>query len=102
MVDVRIKNIEESDADTLLSEDMSFQGTMSLSRPAMIKGQLAGKIESDSNVFIEKEADVKADMLKLSFMLALIERAKKDPVIGRRKSAVIEETTWAIIKIVEL
>ena len=62
MVDVRIKNIEESDADTLLSEDMSFQGTMSLSRPAMIKGQMTGKIESDSNVFIEKEADVKADI----------------------------------------
>ncbi|MBO7047326.1 MAG: polymer-forming cytoskeletal protein [Spirochaetia bacterium] len=62
MVDVRIKNIEESDADTLLSEDMSFQGTMTLSRPAMIKGQLTGKIESDSNVFIEKEADVKADV----------------------------------------
>ena len=62
MVDVRIKNIEESDADTLLSEDMSFQGNMSLSRPAMIKGQMTGKIESDSNVFIEKEADVKADI----------------------------------------
>ena len=62
MVDVRIKNVEESDADTLLSEDMSFQGTMSLSRPAMIKGQVTGKIESDSNVFIEKEADVKADI----------------------------------------
>ena len=62
MVDVRIKNIEESDADTLLSEDMSFQGNMSLFRPAMIKGQMTGKIESDSNVFIEKEADVKADI----------------------------------------
>ena len=46
MVDVRIKNIEESDADTLLSEDMSFQGTMSLSRPAMIKGQLASYIKT--------------------------------------------------------
>lgn len=62
MVDVRIKNIEESDVDTLLSEDMNFEGTMSLSRPAMIKGQVSGKIESDSNVFIEKEADVKADV----------------------------------------
>ena len=62
MVDVRIKNVEESDADTLLSEDMSFEGTMSLSRPAMIKGQVTGKIESDSNLFIEKEADVKADV----------------------------------------
>ena len=62
MVDVRIKNIEESDADTLLSDDISFEGSMTLSRPAMIKGQVTGKIESDSNVFIEKEADVKADV----------------------------------------
>lgn len=70
MVDVRIKNIEESDADTLLSEDVSFQGTMSLSRPAMIKGKMTGKIESDSNVFIEKgayvNADVKADELSVT------------------------------------
>ena len=62
MVDVRIKNIEESDADTLLSDDMSFEGSMKVSRPAMIKGKMTGKIESDSNVFIEKEADVKADI----------------------------------------
>ena len=62
MVDVRIKNVEESDADTLLSDDMSFEGTMKVSRPAMIKGQVIGKIESDSNLFIEKEADVKADV----------------------------------------
>lgn len=47
-------------------------------------------------------ADVNAEILKLSFMLALIESAKKDPVIGNKKSAVIEETIWAIIKIVEL
>ena len=62
MVDVRIKNIEESDVDTLLSEDMNFEGTLSLSRPALIKGQVSGKIESARNVFIEKEADVKADV----------------------------------------
>ncbi|MBO7431201.1 MAG: polymer-forming cytoskeletal protein [Spirochaetia bacterium] len=62
MVDVRIKNIEESDVDTLLSDDMSFEGSIKLSRPAMIKGQVTGKIESDNNVFIEKEADVKADI----------------------------------------
>ena len=53
MIDVRIKNIEDSDADTLLSEDVDFQGNMNLSRPAMIKGQVTGKIESVSNVFIE-------------------------------------------------
>ena len=90
MVDVRIKNIEESDADTLLSEDMSFQGTMSLSRPAMIKGQLAGKIESDSNVFIEKEADVKAD-------IKANELSVKGNLSGSVQAAVIELGSSAVV-----
>ena len=62
MVDVRIKNIEESDVDTIISEDMVFQGNIKFSRPAMIKGQVSGKINSDNNVFIEKGASVKAEL----------------------------------------
>lgn len=62
MVDVRIKNIEESDADTVISEDMVFEGNIKLSRPAMIKGQVSGKINSESNIFIEKGASVKAEL----------------------------------------
>ncbi len=89
MVDVRIKNIEESDVDTLLSEDMSFQGTMTLSRPAMIKGNLAGKIESDSNVFIEKEADVKADV-------KANELSVKGNLSGSIQAAVIELGSSAV------
>lgn len=89
MVDVRIKNVEESDADTLLSEDMSFQGTMSLSRPAMIKGQVTGKIESDSNVFIEKEADVKAD-------IKAEELSVKGNLAGSVQASVIELGSTAV------
>ena len=89
MVDVRIKNVEESDADTLLSEDMSFQGTMSLSRPAMIKGQVTGKIESDSNVFIEKEADVKAD-------IKADELSVKGNLAGSVQASVIELGSTAV------
>ena len=89
MVDVRIKNVEESDADTLLSEDMSFQGTMSLSRPAMIKGQVTGKIESDSNVFIEKEADVKAD-------IKADELSVKGNLTGSVQASVIELGSTAV------
>ena len=89
MVDVRIKNIEESDVDTLLSEDVSFQGTMTLSRPAMIKGNLAGKIESDSNVFIEKEADVKADV-------KANELSVKGSLSGSIQAAVIELGSSAV------
>jgi len=62
MVDVRIKNIEESDVDTVISADMVFQGNIKLSRPAMIKGRVSGKINSNGNVFIEKGASVKAEL----------------------------------------
>lgn len=89
MVDVRIKNIEESDVDTLLSEDMNFEGTMSLSRPAMIKGQVSGKIESDSNVFIEKEADVKADV-------KAVELSVKGNLSGSVQASVIELGSSAV------
>ena len=89
MVDVRIKNIEESDVDTLFSEDMNFQGTMSLSRPAMIKGQVSGKIESDSNVFIEKEAEVKAD-------IKADELSVKGNLSGSVQAAVIELGSTAV------
>ena len=89
MVDVRIKNIEESDADTLLSEDMSFEGSITLSRPAMIKGQVTGRIESDSNVFIEKEADVKAD-------LKADELSVKGSLSGTVKASVVEMGSSAV------
>ena len=89
MVDVRIKNIEESDADTLLSEDMSFEGNIRLSRPAMIKGQVTGKIESDSNVFIEKEADVKADV-------RADELSVKGNLSGAVKASVVEMGSSAV------
>ena len=89
MVDVRIKNIEESDADTLLSEDMSFEGNIRLSRPAMIKGQVTGKIESDSNVFIEKEADVKADV-------KADELSVKGNLSGAVKASVVEMGSSAV------
>ena len=89
MVDVRIKNIEESDADTLLSEDISFEGNIRLSRPAMIKGQVTGKIESDSNVFIEKEADVKADV-------KADELSVKGNLSGAVKASVVEMGSSAV------
>ena len=58
--------------------------------------------KESENITTFLTAVVNPFMLKLSFMLALIERAKKDPVTGSRKSAVIEDTICAIMKIVEL
>ncbi len=47
-------------------------------------------------------ADVNPEMLKFSLMLPLKQSAKKEPVIGSNKSAVIAEIIWATKKIVEL
>ncbi len=60
MVDVRLKNVEESDVDTLLSEDVEFSGTAKLVKPAMIRGKIDGEIISSGNVYIEKTSEVKA------------------------------------------
>lgn len=62
MVDVRLKNVEESDVDTLLSEDVEFTGTAKLVKPAMIRGKIEGEINSSGNVYLEKTSDVKADI----------------------------------------
>lgn len=62
MVDVRLKNVEESDVDTLLSDDVEFTGTVKLVKPAMIKGKVEGEIVSSGNVYLEKSSQIKADI----------------------------------------
>ena len=90
MIDVRIKNIDESDADTLLSDDMSFEGNIFLSRPLMIMGQVKGKIESDSNVFIEKDAEVRADIIAK-------ELSVKGTMDGSAQASIIELGSSAVV-----
>jgi cytoskeletal protein CcmA (bactofilin family) len=62
MADLRIKTIDESDLDTVLAEDIEFEGTIEFSDPLLIKGSAKGEIRSESDLFIAGSATVAADV----------------------------------------
>jgi cytoskeletal protein CcmA (bactofilin family) len=60
MAEVNIKSAEESGIDTILSEDIDFTGELTFKNPLMIKGKFNGTIKSSSDLYIGKDASVKA------------------------------------------
>ena len=62
MAEVNIKNVEEADIDTVLSEDIDFSGELTFKKPLMIKGKFSGTIKSLSDLYIGKNAIIKAQV----------------------------------------
>ncbi len=62
MSEISIKNVDESEVDTILSEDIDFTGELSFKKPLMIKGKFKGEIKASSDLYIGKEAVVKAQV----------------------------------------
>ncbi|MCL2793264.1 MAG: polymer-forming cytoskeletal protein [Spirochaetaceae bacterium] len=62
MAEVNIKNVEEADIDTILSEDIDFTGELTFKKPLMIKGKFNGTIKSLSDLYIGKNAVIKAEV----------------------------------------
>jgi len=61
MSEFRYKHIEESDLDTLMAEDVVFEGKMTFTDPLMIKGQLKGEVQSETgDLYIGEDAVVDA------------------------------------------
>ena len=56
-------DFEESDFNTVMASDISFSGKIRFTKPFMIKGQVSGKIEADSDLVIAQDAVVKADIV---------------------------------------
>lgn len=54
--------LDEEDFDTILSEDISFRGTIRFSKPFMIRGCVTGSIDATSDLFIDTDAVVCADI----------------------------------------
>lgn len=59
---IDLVDLDEEDYDTVLAPDIFFSGTIQFKKPFMIKGQIEGKIVSDSDLSIEENAVVKADI----------------------------------------
>jgi cytoskeletal protein CcmA (bactofilin family) len=60
MAEVRIKDIDEHEIDTILAEDIDFEGHLTFKKPLMIKGKFKGEIRSSSSLYIGEKAFVEA------------------------------------------
>ena len=53
---------DEDDFDTVLERDITFTGNIRFSKPFMIKGKMSGLIEATSDLLIDTDAEVDADI----------------------------------------
>ena len=60
MANMRIRNIDEADIDTVLAEDIEFDGELVFHDPLLIKGNFSGEIRSSGDLFINDSARVEA------------------------------------------
>lgn len=54
---------DEEDFDTVLASDITFKGNISFDKPFFIKGRVAGHIKSASDLLIDTDAVVDADII---------------------------------------
>jgi cytoskeletal protein CcmA (bactofilin family) len=60
MSDMRIRNIDESTLETVLAEDIDFDGEIHFTEPLLIKGNVKGKVTSNTDLYINAGASVEA------------------------------------------
>ncbi len=60
MPEVRIKEIDEHEIDTILAEDIDFEGHLTFKKPLMVKGKFKGEIKSSSALYVGENAYVEA------------------------------------------
>ena len=62
MAELRVRTIDESELDTVLAEDIDFEGSISFTRPLLVKGAVKGEIQSESDLFIAESARLEANV----------------------------------------
>ena len=60
VTEVRITKVDENEIDTILAEDIDFEGVLSFEKPLMIKGRFRGEISASGDLYIGPEAVVEA------------------------------------------
>ena len=60
MSDLRIRAIDESTLQTVLAEDIDFDGELRFSEPLLVKGTVKGTVISDTDLYINPDATVAA------------------------------------------
>lgn len=60
MSEIQFRQIDESEIDTILSEDIQFEGRLHFKADLMIKGLFKGDIRATGDLYIDEKADVEA------------------------------------------
>ncbi len=60
MPEWRVKSIDESDIDTVLADDVEFEGELEFDTTVLIKGRFNGRISSTGDLFVNEAARVDA------------------------------------------
>lgn len=60
--EVDLFELDEEDFDTVIADDISFAGTIAFKKPLMIKGRVRGTINATSELVIDTDAVVNADI----------------------------------------
>jgi cytoskeletal protein CcmA (bactofilin family) len=56
----QIRDVDESELDTILAPDINFSGTLRFKKPLMIKGTFRGEIDAAGDLYIDEKAEVTA------------------------------------------
>ncbi|MCI5524256.1 MAG: polymer-forming cytoskeletal protein [Treponema sp.] len=72
---------EEEDFDTVMASDITFSGTIKFCKPFMIKGKMNGNIEATSDLLIDTDAEVNADIVADR---VLVRGKTKGNIIGKK------------------
>lgn len=62
MSEITIQSFDESEIDTILAEDIDFDGVLNFAEPLMVKGKFVGEIKASGDLYIGKEAVVEAQI----------------------------------------
>ncbi len=62
MAEIHSRRIKEHKLDTVLAEDISFEGDVSFTRELMIKGNFKGQIKAGGDLYIGENAKVTAEI----------------------------------------
>lgn len=62
MADIKEKIEDENKIDTVIAEDIHFKGTLKFKNSLKVKGNFEGKVETDGQFIIGREAIVSADI----------------------------------------
>ena len=57
---MRIRSIDESTLQTVLAEDIDFDGEIRFNEPLLVKGRLTGTVLSDTDLYVNADAVVAA------------------------------------------